>query len=72
MRRKTADDKLPIERYTVMSQAEVAELLGVSVMAVSLVERRALAKLKVAFPREWKRRGLRRVFAEWTPTVIPR
>ena len=43
----------PIERLTVMTQAEVARCLGISTMRVCQLERSALAKLKIAFQKEW-------------------
>ncbi|MBZ5700275.1 MAG: hypothetical protein LAN84_00350 [Acidobacteriia bacterium] len=44
-RRKTA---VPIERYTVMSQAAVGERLGLSAMRVCQIEKAAFAKIRIA------------------------
>lgn len=41
--------KLPIERYVVMSQAEVGRRLGLSAMRICQIERTALAKLRTEF-----------------------
>jgi DNA-directed RNA polymerase sigma subunit (sigma70/sigma32) len=44
--------EVPIERYTVMTFAQVAEKLGVSAMRVCQIEKQAMEKIR----KEWKRR----------------
>lgn len=48
-RRKAA---VPIERYTVMTFAQVGKKLGLSAMRICQIEKQAMDKIR----REWKRR----------------
>ncbi len=50
-RSKLVPPQVPIEQCTVMTQREVARVLGISQMRVCQIEKTALAKLRLAFLR---------------------
>jgi DNA-directed RNA polymerase sigma subunit (sigma70/sigma32) len=52
--------EVPIERYTVMTMAEVGRALGVTPQRVSQIEKSALRKIRLAFLAAPAVPGLRR------------
>ena len=55
---------VPLERYTVMSQAEVARTLGISTMRVCQLEKSAMKKIAEAMQERFERP------ADWILTAL--